>query len=141
MGCEFMKIVRVFFAIAAVSVGLTACQTTKEAKNMAALDVDFSWAGTKACSSQPPEITVSGIPAGTKTLHVKLKDLNVPGYNHGGGTVDYNGGHVIPAGAFVYKGPCPPSGSHDYRFTVEAISADGQMILGRGSSTEAFPPK
>ncbi|WP_417824148.1 hypothetical protein [Thalassospira lucentensis] len=136
-----MKIIRMFVSIASVSFGLAACQTTKEAENMAELGVDFNWADTKACSSKPPKISVTGIPASTKTLNVKLKDLNVPTYNHGGGTVDYNGGDLIPAGAFNYKGPCPPSGSHDYRFTVEAISADGQMILGRGANTKAFPPK
>tara|TARA_R110000868_G_scaffold165328_3_gene398376 strand:+ start:8320 stop:8730 length:411 start_codon:yes stop_codon:yes gene_type:complete len=136
-----MKKSGLLIAIVSASIGLAGCQTTKEAENLVVLGVDFSWDDTKACSSTPPEISVTGIPAGTKTLNVKLKDLNVPTYNHGGGSVEYNGGNSIPAGAFSYKGPCPPSGSHDYRFSVEAISADGKLILGKGEKTKDFPPK
>jgi phosphatidylethanolamine-binding protein (PEBP) family uncharacterized protein len=123
------------------SLGLAACQTTKEAKNLATLGVDFSWSETKACSDKPPAFTITNIPADTKTLKFHMTDMNVPSYNHGGGTVEYSGSGDIPEGSFRYTGPCPPSGSHNYRFQVTALNADGTLALGKGENTKAFPPK
>lgn len=112
----------------------------KEAPHMATLSVDFSWSGIPACSSRPPAFAIGNIPAGTKTLAFNLTDLNVPTFHHGGGTVAYTGNGDIPAGAFTYTGPCPPSGSHEYRWDVRAINAAGDTILGEGSATKPFPP-
>ena len=118
---------------------LTGCMQTKEAKNLAQMSVGFSWSSADKCSTKSPAFTVTGAPEGTAKLRFKMTDLDVPNYNHGGGTVAYNG-QQVPAGAFSYKGPCPPSGSHDYRWRVEALNAAGDTILGRGEATKAFPP-
>jgi len=104
------------------------------------LSVDFAWQASDRCSSQSPAIRVQNIPAATKTLQVKLKDRDVPNWNHGGGTVAYDGSGLIPAGALKngYNGPCPPSGSHRYQFMVKAIDAAG-VIVGTGQQTRNFP--
>ena len=34
---------------------------------------------------------------------------------------NYGGETVIQPGAFKYKSPCPPSGSHTYEWTITAI--------------------
>lgn len=136
-----MKVMNIAAVVGIAVLGLSGCQTTKEADNMAELGVSFDWEGTSACSSKSPAFVISNIPAETASLRFKMVDLDVPTYNHGGGTVEYSGGNGIPAGAFSYKGPCPPSGSHDYRFTVTALNADGSLILGKGQETQAFPPK
>ena len=120
---------------------LAGCQTVKEAENISTLGVEFSWAGVKACSGTPPAFTISNVPDATDTLVFKMVDMDVPGYNHGGGTVKYTGSGEIPEGAFYYQGSCPPSGSHRYRFTVKAINAAGDTILGKGEQTHEFPPK
>ncbi|MBO6578636.1 hypothetical protein [Thalassospira sp.] len=136
-----MKITKLAAIVGLSVLTLSACQTTKEAENMASLDVSFDWHGTSACSTKSPAFIISNIPADTASLRFKMVDLDVPTYNHGGGAIDYSGSSEIPAGAFSYKGPCPPSGSHDYRFTVTALNADGSLILGKGEETQAFPPK
>ena len=118
---------------------LTACAQTKEATNLAPLSVAFEWSSADKCATSSPAFTVSGVPEGTAKLKFKMTDLDVPSYNHGGGTVAFNGDQ-IPAGAFTYKGPCPPSGSHDYQWKVEALNAAGDTILGRGEATRPFPP-
>ncbi len=129
------------FATVAASIALlAACQTTKDAPNLAALSVDWTWEKKHGCSSKPPAFNIGGIPAGTKTLKFEMTDLNVPSYDHGGGTVTYSGSGNIPEGAFSYKGPCPPIGAHDYRFVVTAINAAGDTALGRGQATQAYPP-
>ena len=71
--------------------------------------------------------------------HDSQKSLNGQS-NHGGGTVAYDGSGVIPAGALKsgYNGPCPPSGSHRYEFTVKAVYAAG-VIVGQGKQTQSFP--
>jgi phosphatidylethanolamine-binding protein (PEBP) family uncharacterized protein len=110
-----------------------------EHANAADLGVEFSWQGTKACSGKPPAFKITGIPAGTKTLKFEMKDLDFRSYYHGGGEIPYTGSGDIPAGAFGYAGPCPPSGDvHRYRWTVEAIGEDD--TLAEGTATESFPP-
>ena len=109
----------------------------------ASLGVRFTWAGTASCSSVPPAFTISGVPAGTRTLVFALVDLDKPDYVHGGGQVMYSGSGAIPAGAFggSYRGPCPPPGTvHTYRWTVEAMDP-GSKVLAKGAATGRFPPK
>lgn len=134
-----MKFTRLTFVVAGLAL-LAACQTTKDAANLAALDVNWTWDKSNGCSSKPPAFTINGVPSGTKTLKFAMTDLNVPSYDHGGGTVTYSGSADIPAGAFNYKGPCPPDGAHDYKFVVTAINAAGDTVLGRGQAVQAYPP-
>jgi phosphatidylethanolamine-binding protein (PEBP) family uncharacterized protein len=106
-----------------------------------AMSVKFSWAGYRACSSRPPAFSLSDVPAETARLAFKMVDKDVPTYPHGGGTVAYAGKGEIPAGAFSYKGPCPPSGQqHSYEWTVQALDRDGKAI-GSATAAEPFPPR
>ena len=100
----------------------------------ASLGVHFTWAGTAACSTVPPAFTISGVPAGTRSLVFTLVDLDKPDYVHGGGQVTYSGSGAIPAGAFggSYRGPCPPAGAvHTYRWTVEAMDPGNKVLAQR----------
>jgi phosphatidylethanolamine-binding protein (PEBP) family uncharacterized protein len=106
-----------------------------------AMSVKFSWAGYRACSSRSPAFSVSDVPAETARLTFKIVDKDVPTYPHGGGTVAYGGKGEIPAGAFSYKGPCPPSGErHAYEWSVQALDRDGKAI-GSATAAEPFPPR
>ncbi len=128
--------------VAAVFAGvLVGCVTLKDAPNMAPLNVSWEWKPSDNCTKQSPAFTIASIPADTKTLDFKMVDLDVPSFNHGGGTVAYSGSGSIPAGAFLYTGPCPPSGVHRYEFTVTAINAAGDTALGRGKAVRTFPPR
>ncbi|MBC2737194.1 MAG: phospholipid-binding protein [Desulfobacteraceae bacterium] len=126
--------------VAGAALLLFGCATAQVSPDAVELSVDFAWQASDRCSSQSPVIRVKNIPAATKTLQIKLKDRDVPTWNHGGGTVAYDGSDVIPAGALQdgYNGPCPPSGSHRYQFTVKAIDAAG-VIVGTGQQTRNFP--
>ena len=83
----------------------------------AAFDFSFDWSGLKSCTNGRPNVvanpafTLKDVPSGTKYIRFKLKDRDVPSYNHGGGVVAYKGQKVIQRGAFKYKSPCPPSGT------------------------------
>ncbi len=104
--------------------------------NLPALNVSFTWCGSS------PATKVGGIPAGTKTLRMKLVDKQVPGFNHGGGDVAHAGGASasIPCGAVgSYNGPSPPPPQiHDYEWTVTALDASG-TALAIGRATRKFP--
>jgi len=104
------------------------------------LNIEFSWKGIKKCSNRSPEIRVKNIPPNTKYFKVTLKDLDVPTWNHGGGTVKNNNSGIIPAGSLKdgYNGPCPPSGSHKYEFTVKALDKK-RVVLGIGKAVKMFP--
>ncbi|MFO7715561.1 hypothetical protein [Desulfosarcina sp.] len=105
--------------------------------------VDLSWEGIQACTHESPEIRVSSIPGGTDELRVKLKNVDVPEWNHGGGIVKHDGSGIIPAGGLHlgYNGPCPPAGTrHAYELSVMAVDAEG-AIIGFGKTRKPFPPK
>jgi phosphatidylethanolamine-binding protein (PEBP) family uncharacterized protein len=103
------------------------------------MPVRFSWTGIPACASISPAFELKVVPIGTKHLRFAMTDLNVPKFPHGGSTIAYNG-EKVSRGAIRYTGPCPPRGDrHNYRWTVEALDAAGN-ILAKGRATAAFPP-
>lgn len=104
----------------------------------------FEWGNLKRCTSgnpftvNNPKFTLKGVPKGTASIQFRMVDRNVPGYNHGGGTVKYTGGSSIAPGAFKYKSPCPPNGSHTYQWTAIAKDAGGKK-LGQASASRKYP--
>ena len=104
-----------------------------------ALSVRFSWAGIPACATLSPAFTLDEIPPGTKRLNFSMTDLNVPTFHHGGSSISYSG-DTVRRGAIRYTGPCPPHGErHNYRWTVEALGAGGN-VLDKASAEATFPP-
>jgi phosphatidylethanolamine-binding protein (PEBP) family uncharacterized protein len=110
-----------------------------------AFDIGFDWAGLKSCTSgnpgtvDSPTFTLSDVPAGTKYLRFKLVDRNVPGFNHGGGIVAWDGSPTIPSGAFKYKQPCPPNGSHTYEWQATAQTEKKGGKLGATKAQRKYP--
>lgn len=110
-----------------------------------AFEISFSWDGLKSCTSGNPNTVASpvfalkDVPEGTKFIRFKLTDRNVPGYNHGGGTVAWNGDQAMPAGAFKYKSPCPPDGAHTYEWTATAMSKKNGGKLGEAKAKRKYP--
>jgi phosphatidylethanolamine-binding protein (PEBP) family uncharacterized protein len=104
-----------------------------------AFSARFSWAGIPACEKISPAFQLAGVPAGSKRLRFEMKDLNVPGFHHGGSTIAYDG-DTVKQGVIRYIGPCPPNGErHRYRWTIEALDASGKVL--RTATAEAtFPP-
>ena len=112
---------------------------TPESETVTQLTVDFSWQNVSRCTTTPPAFQIGGIPSTTKTLTFSMMDLNVPTFQHGGGRLTYSGSSSVPAGAFSYRGPCPPAGStHRYEFTVNALDVDGRVVA-RGKAMRPFP--
>ena len=102
-----------------------------EAASAAGLSVDFQWAPENhQCQKVSPQLNLSGMLSGTTEFKTKLVDKNNRGYNHGGGTVDYSGGGVIPEGAIksaIYRAPCP-KGNNKYEITARALDASGTTL-------------
>ena len=105
--------------------------------------ISFTWGDIPAChSGHPgtvgsPRFQVQGLPKGTDTLDLRLKDLDAPGYNHGGGRLKISGDVVIPFGTFRYRSPCPPGGVHRYEWRATA-RGNGQ-VLGRAKAMRKYP--
>ena len=119
-------------------------KTSKQIKiprDAAKMDVEFSWEGIQPCTHESPEIRVTNIPDKTIIFRVQLKNITIPVWNQGGGSVKHDG--LIPAGALQigYNGPCPPPGKRQkYEFSVMAINAENE-IIGFGKVRHPFPPK
>lgn len=103
-----------------------------------------SWGGIPLCSSgQPgmvgnPSFQLNNLPEGTTSVQLRLKDLDVPGYNHGGSKrLNIREDGRIAAGTFRYKSPCPPSGVHTYEWT--ATARKGGKSLGSASARRRYP--
>jgi len=102
------------------------------------MSVSFDWGPTKKCfDPKSPPMKVTGVPAGTANLDIRMTDRDAD-YNHGGGKVAYKGQTSLPYGAFKYQGPCPPAGQHTYSFTVKAVDAAGKT-LATAKASRKFP--
>lgn len=103
-----------------------------------------SWGNIPACTSgRPnrvgnPEFILSGVPAGTSTIQFRMKDLDVPGYDHGGSErLAMTGDGKVPFATFTYKSPCPPGGTHTYEWT--AIARSGDKVLAKARARRSYP--
>lgn len=106
-------------------------------------EISFDWGDIPLCTSGQPNIVPSpvfklkNLPEGTNKVVFKLKDLDVPQYNHGGGTVKLSSGGTMPGGVFKYKSPCPPDGPHTYEWT--ATAKKGGKTLAKASASTVYP--
>lgn len=92
----------------------------------AAFSAKFSWRGILACGTVSPAFALKGVPRGTASLNLTMRDRDAPDFQHGGSTVPYAGHGTVPKGAVTYTGPCPPKGtSHHYIWTIHALDAKG----------------
>lgn len=111
------------------------------------LSISFDWSGLKPCTSgrpntvNNPEFVVKGLPEGAAGIQFQLKDLDVPGFKHGGGWIDMTADGRAPAGAFRYKSPCPPDGVHTYEWTATAKTKKGigGKALGVAKAQRDYP--
>lgn len=109
--------------------------------------ISFEWGDIPLCTSGSPntianpKFVLTNVPAGTKFIQFTMTDLDVPSYDHGGGTVEYNGKNVIEPGAFKYSSPCPPDGSHRYEWTAKAIKKKSIFggAIGKAKATKRYP--
>lgn len=110
-----------------------------------AFEISFTWDGLKLCNSgnattvKSPAFTLKDVPEGTAFIKFRMVDKDVPSFNHGGGTVAYQGGDVIPAGAFKYLSPCPPGGSHRYEWTATAQTKKTGGKLAVAKALRPYP--
>ena len=88
--------------------------------------LSFEWGDIPPCATGWPNsvpnpiFILANVPDGTKYIKFEMTDLDVPSYNHGGGTIAYTGQNIIEPGAFNYASPCPPTGVHQYEWTAKA---------------------
>ena len=109
--------------------------------------INFSWAGLKLCTSGNPNMVpnpifeISGLPKGTVGIDFRLKDLNVPNYNHGGGWIEISKDGAVTANSFKYKSPCPPNGKHKYQWTAKAKDKKGfgGKTLATAKASRIYP--
>ncbi|WP_416899074.1 MAG: phospholipid-binding protein [Minwuia sp.] len=107
----------------------------------------FDWGNIPRCTTGSPNtvpnptFTLQNVPQGTKFIRFTLTDLDVPQYDHGGGTVEYTGQSSIAPGAFTYQSPCPPNGSHTYEWEARAKDGDGFFsdTLGTATASKRYP--
>jgi Raf kinase inhibitor-like YbhB/YbcL family protein len=87
-----------------------------------------------------PALRWTAPPAGTAEFSLTVFDPDAPG----GGFLHWRIAHLsgsartLPAGSHLggpngangtgYTGPCPPSGTHHYRFELRAVSRSGKVL-------------
>jgi len=132
---------RAVFLLVVVLQMLIICSCNTESRKTAEMNIDFEWQQMDKGSQENPEIRLTGVPEDTKRFLVKLVDLNVKGFDHGGGFVDNDGSGIIARGATkgTYNGPDPPfpDMKHNYEITVKAYDENGNVI-GIGKKAKIF---
>lgn len=99
-----------------------------------------------------PPLTIAAVPRQTKSLALVLRDPDAPGgifihwilFNIPSKTEKIDVGEIpkearqgkATNGRIGYIGPCPPSGTHHYIFTLYAL--DTKLYLNEGVSIEQF---
>ena len=109
--------------------------------------IAFSWDGLKRCTTGRPNVVpnpifiVSNLPKGTAGVDFRLKDLNVPSYNHGGGWIEITKDGKVAENSFNYKSPCPPNGKHKYEWTAKAKDKKGFVgkTLATARASRIYP--
>jgi phosphatidylethanolamine-binding protein (PEBP) family uncharacterized protein len=136
-----MSKIILFFMV--IMIALFGCNSTKVSENASVLNVTFEWTKASVCSSVSPEIHIMNIPKETKFLRIKVVDLDMPTYDHGGGEVLYDGSTTVSEGALkTYDGPCPLFGvEHSYEIAVQALNADKKLVLGHGKAIRKYKNK
>ncbi|MFC3616403.1 hypothetical protein ACFORG_21890 [Lutimaribacter marinistellae] len=129
-----------FLSLAAVALTLQSAPVSAEFR------IAFDGSGLQRCTTGRPAVVnspafrISGLPAGTKAVRFRLKDLDVPHYDHGGGWVEMTGDGVVPPGKFRYKSPCPPGRVHQYEWTAVAkTKLGGGKTLGTAKAQRKYP--
>ena len=87
------------------------------------------------------EFRAHGGAAGNGESAVRDDGPNVPGFHHGGGTVDYSGQTAVPCGAFSsgFTGASPPpSQIYSYQFSIKALGPNG-AVLATTTTRRKFP--
>lgn len=106
-----------------------------------AFSASYSWQGIGGCGTTSPPFHLSDVPRDTVALRFEMHDLQAPRFHHGGSTVAYHGSDSVPKGTIRYTGPCPPPNTrHTYRWTIEALGSNGQ-VLATTTTSAVFPPK
>ncbi|MFL2829784.1 MAG: hypothetical protein ACJZ80_00340 [Candidatus Puniceispirillales bacterium] len=89
------------------------------------IKLSFDWGDIPLCTSGKPNtvsnpvFTLSGIPKGAKWPYFKMKDRDVPNYNHGVGRIELKDNITLNTGNFNYESPCSPTtGGHTYQWTI-----------------------
>lgn len=129
---------------AVVLASLVGCKSIPVSENAASIGVSFDFEAKHACKSRSaqsrlsPEVTLTGIPAGTAFLQFKMVDLDYRPADHGSETLEYTGSVIPEGGLKSYVGPCPPS-THRYTMTFSALNADKSLILGEGQGMARWP--
>ena len=104
----------------------------------------FEWGDIPSCTSgypntvPNPTFTLLNVPVATKVIKFYLTDNQVPSYDHGGGPIAYTGQSVIKPGAFEYRSPCPPSGSHTYEW-VGWLKDVNDDTIGKAIAQKDYP--
>ncbi|MEH6494829.1 MAG: YbhB/YbcL family Raf kinase inhibitor-like protein [Pseudomonas marincola] len=118
---------------------LAVCATSSSA-NATDFSFSFDWGSIPRCHDGSPNTVsnpifkFSGVPEGTKTIKMKMTDLDVPSFSHGGGDIPFSGEKMVSAGAFKYQSPCPPDGTHTYEWSARALNAKGDLLSTAKSS-------
>ena len=139
---QLSKLVIMKTRVTALIILLSIIGCSKDYSDLPQMSVNFIWLKDQSCfDERSPEITLNNVPKGTEILKVKMMDID-NSYNHGGGTVTYDGSDHIPAGALKnYKGPCPMMNMNPrYELRVKAIDGNGKVIAF-GKTFKIYPPE
>ena len=105
---------------------------------------EFEWGKIPKCTSGYPNqvpnpiFTLKNVPEAAVEIKFRMKDLDAPMYRHGGGEFKYTAQSRIEPGAFTYKSPCPPSGTHTYRWKAKVLDANGDE-LAEATAKRKYP--
>jgi hypothetical protein len=112
------------------------CAEDVSVESIAHIEVDFVW--DLEDPKHSPEIHLQNVPEQTDRLQILFFDATNQ-WEHGGGTLPYDGSTVITAGAVEgFKGLSSMWGFPKFKVVVEAFDKNGSSI-GKGGIVKSPP--
>lgn len=112
------------------------CSKDDMVEDTTKIGVDFVW--DLKHPERSPEIHLENVPVGVDHLQVQFFDATNK-FEHGGGSLLYDGSGTIPAGACKeFKGLDTLLGFPKFRVTVAVFNKNGELV-GKGKITKSPP--
>ena len=113
------------------------CSKDNAAEGVTTIGVDFVW--DLKHLKRSPEVHLDNVPDGVEHIEVLFFDATASDFEHGGGSLSYDGSGIIPAGAFNdFKGLTNLWGIPKFKVTVAAFDKSGRLV-GKGTITKKPP--
>ena len=99
------------------------------------LKFEFIWGDVPSCTDgksfevKSPKFIFSSLPKDAKWVYLKIRNIGLSDFDHGGGWVELKGKSTIESGKFNYFSSCPKSGKEIFQWTAYFTTKKSSLLF------------